>query len=168
MSTAHEYSQSPLSARAKRRLAAAVRKAPFTVAFAQSIWRRTRVHFSVGAVGVVFNEDKQVLLVEHIFHPYHPWGLPGGWVERGESPQQAVRRELLVELELAVEVGPVVSAELGFGHHIDLAFLCQPLGTVGNLCRELTDFRWVSPGDLPPMHEFHRLAVLRASEVREF
>ena len=41
----------------------------------------------------------QVLLVEHVFHPYAPWGLPGGWIDRNESPSQtAVIRELQEEL----------------------------------------------------------------------
>lgn len=116
---------------------------------------------------MVFNDQRQVLLVEHVLHPHYPWGLPGGWVERGETPQQAVRRELLEELGLVVEVGHVVAAEQGFGQHLDLAYLCSPRSPIGALSGELLAFRWAALTDLPPMHRFHRLAVLRASEVRE-
>jgi ADP-ribose pyrophosphatase YjhB (NUDIX family) len=150
----------------KRRLASLVRKLPFSVAFAQAIWRGTRPRFSLGAVGVVFNTAGQVLLVEHLFHPYTPWGLPGGWVERGEAPQHTVRRELREELELEVEVGPVVAAELGFSRHLDLAFLCSPMNDVGKLCDELLDYQWVTLDDLPQLHRFHRLAVEQAVELR--
>ena len=136
------------------------------IAVAQGLWRWTRPRFSLGAVGIVFNERGELLLVEHVFHPYHPWGLPGGWVERGEAPQDAVRRELREELELDVEVGPVVSAELGFSRHLDLAYLCVPLNTVGRLCNEIVDYRWMSVDDLPKLHRFHQRAVQAAVSFR--
>ena len=68
-------------------------------------------HHRVGAVVVIFDEGHRVLLVEHLFHPGDPWGLPGGWVGRSESPQSAARRELLEETRLDVEIGPVVRLE---------------------------------------------------------
>jgi 8-oxo-dGTP pyrophosphatase MutT (NUDIX family) len=127
MATTDDLSHAISQRSPKRLLAAFVRKVPFTVALAQALWRLTRPRFSVGAVGVVFNDLDEVLLVEHVFHPHFPWGLPGGWVERGEDPRDAVRRELREELELEVEVGNVVSVELAFARHLDLAFvLCMP------------------------------------------
>jgi ADP-ribose pyrophosphatase YjhB (NUDIX family) len=150
----------------KHLLALLVRKLPLTVAFAQAIFRRTRPRFSVGAVGVVINDADQVLLVEHIFHPYSPWGLPGGWVERGENPRETVSRELREELELEVEVGGVVSAELGFQQHLDLAFLCRPVSQVGRLCGELADYRWTPLDEIPRLHRFHGLAVAQAIAIR--
>ena len=52
----------------------------------------------------MFNDKGQVLMVEHVFRPDFAWGLPGGWVERGEDPAQAVQRELKEELNLTVRV----------------------------------------------------------------
>lgn len=74
----------------------------------------------VGAVGVVFNEAGQVLLVEHVFRPYYPWGLPGGWVERYENPAETVRRELKEELNVDVTVKKLL--------------LCQPQGNLPGSC----------------------------------
>jgi 8-oxo-dGTP diphosphatase len=166
MATTVNLSQTMPQRSRKHYLALLVRKLPFTVAIAQALFRRTRPRFSVGAVGVVFNEADQVLLVEHVFHPYSPWGLPGGWVERGENPRDAVSRELLEELELEVEVGSVVSAEIGFAQHLDLAFLCRPLNEVGRLCSELADYRWTPIDEIPRLHRFHGLAVAQAIAIR--
>jgi 8-oxo-dGTP pyrophosphatase MutT (NUDIX family) len=58
----------------------------------------------VGAVGVVFNDAGEVLLLEHVFRPNYKWGLPGGWVERNENPADTVRREFEEEVGLQVEV----------------------------------------------------------------
>lgn len=58
----------------------------------------------VGVMAVIFNDEGKVLLAQHVFRPDYPWGLPGGWVERGEDPVLAVQRELQEELNLKVEV----------------------------------------------------------------
>jgi 8-oxo-dGTP pyrophosphatase MutT (NUDIX family) len=68
----------------------------------------------VGVVGALFNEAGQVLLVEHVFRPYFPWGLPGGWIGRGEDPALAVEREYQEELGMQIQVGSLL--------------LCQPQG----------------------------------------
>lgn len=155
-----------LQQRSKRRIAAVIRKFPFVMTIAHTLWRQTRPRFSVGAVGVVFNSEGHLLLVEHVFHPYHPWGLPGGWVDRGEAPKDAVRRELREELELEVEVVAVVSTELSFKRHLDVAYLCYPLNNVGQLCNELSGYQWTALNQLPVMHHFHLLAIQQAVEVR--
>lgn len=62
----------------------------------------------VGAVGAIFNDAGQVLLMEHVFRPHFPWGLPGGWVERGEDPAETVQREIEEELALKIEVKALV------------------------------------------------------------
>jgi 8-oxo-dGTP pyrophosphatase MutT (NUDIX family) len=58
----------------------------------------------IGAVGVIFNDAGQVLMVEHVFRPYHAWGLPGGWVNRGENPAQTIQREVKEELNLTIDI----------------------------------------------------------------
>jgi 8-oxo-dGTP diphosphatase len=61
----------------------------------------------VGAV--VHDGDGRLLLVQR-GHPPHPglWSLPGGRIEPGESPEQAVEREVLEETGLHVRAGAVV------------------------------------------------------------
>lgn len=149
-----------------RRLAGFLRRNPWVVKRALSVWRLTRPKFSVGVVGVVLNEDNHVLMVEHVFHPYLPWGLPGGWVERNEHPAVGVGRELLEELSLTVTVGPVIAADMDGDAHLDLAYLCTAHGPVGSLSFELLQYGWFPPDDLPETHTFHRLAIANAVERR--
>jgi 8-oxo-dGTP diphosphatase len=151
---------------AMKRVALVLRKYPWTVAAAQWLWKQTRPKFSMGVVGVVFNGEGHILMVEHVFHPYLPWGLPGGWVERNEDPARSLRRELREELALDVEVGPIVALENVRGTHVDVAYLCYPNGQVGSLCYELLDYEWVDPTQLPRTHLFHHKAIQRAQEIR--
>ncbi|MEW5959629.1 MAG: NUDIX hydrolase [Chloroflexota bacterium] len=84
----------------------------------------------VGAVGAVFNEQGQVLLVKHVFRPFYPWGLPGGWLERGEDPVQAVQRECQEELGLRVEVKQLLvcgpqGQNIGVPPGLGLVYYCR-------------------------------------------
>ncbi|MFO7320145.1 MAG: NUDIX hydrolase [Chloroflexota bacterium] len=125
----------------------------------------TRPRFSMGVVGVVLDDRNRVLLVEHVFHPYLPWGLPGGWVERHEDPVSALRRELDEELGMTVEIGPILAVQNEHGSHVDLAYLCRPTSPVNRLSFELLDHDWFDAGQLPRTHAFHRLAIHRAWEL---
>jgi 8-oxo-dGTP diphosphatase len=150
---------------APRWAAAHLRRAPWVAALAQTIWRKFQARYSLGVVGVLFNDEGKVLLVEHVFHPAIPWGLPGGWVDGKEGPQTALQRELMEELSLEVEVGPVLLTHTPIPQHVDLAFLCKAHGEVGVLSYELLRYQWLDPEDLPDIHSFHRQSILRALEV---
>jgi mutator protein MutT len=65
--------------------------------------RFTHTRFTVTAGAVIFNDQKQVLLLKHRFRAGSGWGLPGGFIERGEQPIDALRRELREEIGLEVE-----------------------------------------------------------------
>jgi ADP-ribose pyrophosphatase YjhB (NUDIX family) len=148
-----------------QRLAQVFRRSPWIILAARRGWQLTRPKFSMGVVGVIFNDAGHVLMVEHVFHPYVPWGLPGGWVERRESPELCLRRELREELALDADVGPVVAASARTGIHIDLAYLCYARNGVGALSFELLGYDWFDPDQLPFTHDFHREAISRARQT---
>ncbi|HZZ87103.1 MAG TPA: NUDIX domain-containing protein [Caulobacteraceae bacterium] len=55
---------------------------------------------TLGVRGLVLNAAGEVLLVEHTY--VHGWYLPGGGVERGETTEEAVIRELQEEAGIRV------------------------------------------------------------------
>ena len=68
---------------------------------------------TVGVRCIVARPDAGVLLVRHTYHP--GWFLPGGGVEKGESLESAVRRELDEEVGVtAVEVPKLFHAYSSF------------------------------------------------------
>lgn len=73
------------------------------------------------------------------------WEFPGGKLHSDETPQQALQRELLEELDLAVEVGAifeVVYHRYDWGPVLILVYECRPLSDViRNL--EVSEHRWV-------------------------
>lgn len=78
------------------------------------------------------------------------WEFPGGKLEADETPEAALRRELLEELDLPVEIDRVfdiVHYRYDWGAVLILAYLCHPEHTrVRNL--QVAEHRWLLPDEL--------------------
>jgi 8-oxo-dGTP diphosphatase len=124
-------------------------------------FRQLQGWYTAGVVGVVQNAAGEILIVEHVFHPEYPWGLPGGWLNRGESPQSGLQRELREETGLAVRIVRPLLIENGFYFrtHLDISFLCLAQNEVQALSSELLAYRWVRPEALPELLPFHAASI---------
>ncbi len=108
---------------------------------------------TVGARALAVNTDDEVLLVKHTY--MRGWYFPGGGVDRGETPIDAVKRELIEETGYECTGRPELIAAYHnriFGHDdFPLLFLVkdpvykhEPLHT-----HEIAEIGWF-PIDTPP------------------
>lgn len=108
------------------------------------------------AVGALVTRGDCVLLVQRANPPMAgEWAVPGGKVEFGESMAAAVRREILEETGIDVEVGEMVYmfesiAEDGSYHYAVFDYLAQAIESNKTpiAADDALDARWVSLDDL--------------------
>jgi 8-oxo-dGTP diphosphatase len=85
-------------------------------------------------VDVVIPAERGVVLIRRASEPFKGrWALPGGFVEVGETVEEAADREAAEETGLAVEVARLVGVYSDperdpRGHNVSVAFLVRVLG----------------------------------------
>ena len=77
--------------------------------------------------GAVLIEDKKVALIERFRDRNHYYVFPGGGVDNGETPQEAVIREMEEETGLNVSVRRKL-AEIHFGLSYQIYYLVEKVG----------------------------------------
>src|SRR6266536_4492972 len=72
--------------------------------------------FPIGAAVLLRDGQGRILLVQQTYRSSSVWLPPGGWVDRGETPQEAARREAREEVGLEIAVGrPLAIGGGGYG-----------------------------------------------------
>ena len=107
--------------------------------------------FAVTAGAVVVNPDGRVLLLKHVFRAGSGWGIPGGFIEKGEQPEDAVRRELEEEIGLRLAQAELVLVRtLKRPRQVEVLFRCRPVGEFAPRSVEIKSAEWFAPDALPP------------------
>jgi 8-oxo-dGTP diphosphatase len=109
---------------------------------------------------VIVDGNRQVLLLKHVIRPGTGWGLPGGFIDRGEQPEDAIRREIEEETGLGlIDLEPLRIRIVGT--HIEFLFTAKPKGeaTVGS--REILELGWFDAGELPAGLSLAQAEIIR-------
>ncbi|MCB9134335.1 MAG: NUDIX domain-containing protein [Anaerolineales bacterium] len=119
--------------------------------------------FTLGAFALIIDASGRILLNQR--QDNQKWNLPGGHVEPGELPTEAVVRETLEETGLGVEVERLV----GFyskeaQNDFVLTFLCRVVsGELQLTTPETLDCRFFAISEIPSdIHAYHVWRILDA------
>jgi 8-oxo-dGTP diphosphatase len=107
-------------------------------------------------VAALILRDDKVLVCQRTRHQTMPlkWEFPGGKIESGEQPRDALRRELDEELGIDATIGEEVARirhDYKNGAAVELRFYAvrEYRGEIEN--RIFKDMRWARPSELPAL-----------------
>lgn len=105
-------------------------------------------------VAALIVRDDEILCCQRTEHQALPlkWEFPGGKIEAGETPEEALRRELDEELGIRAEVGREIIRILHTylnGNSVDLRFYVVERFETELQNRIFRDVRWVKRTELP-------------------
>lgn len=116
--------------------------------------------FTSSAAGIITNEEGEVLLLDHVLRPLSGWGIPGGFLEKGEQPEAALRREIMEETSL--ELGDVrLYRARTLRRHIEIIFTAKAFGDPTVNTSEIRQARWFAIADLPPEMNIDQQFMIR-------
>ncbi|MBI4361670.1 MAG: NUDIX hydrolase [Euryarchaeota archaeon] len=113
-------------------------------------------------VDIVIRRGQEVVLIRRRNPPFRgSYALPGGFVDVGETVEQAARREAREETGLRVAIGRLVGVYSDprrdpRGHSVAVAFLARPAGGRLQGGDDATEARWFHHRRLPPLAFDHR------------
>ena len=128
---------------------------------ATPIWATRRIlrtlnpTYSIGVAGVFLDARRRVLVQRHVYRHSFPWGLPSGFLEVGETPEDGALRELKEETGLSATVDGIIGNYFIHPRHLEVAVKGEiDSAQSPRLSHEIFGLAFVSadhlPADMPP------------------
>ena len=111
--------------------------------------RIIRPLFQVFSVAVIFNGDHEIFLVKTTYNRFHPWGLPGGSLEYGETAEDSLLREIWEETSLCIEIERLLFTKTFAPDRVGMYYLCKIIDGEFHPSDEVSEFGYFFPDNLP-------------------
>ena len=124
-------------------------------------------HFMCSVIGIVQNENKKILLLNHKYRP-DPIAYPAGWLRKGEDPLTAIAREIKEETNFIVE--PIRILSVGSSKknsHLEFVVEAKYVGGEFRASNEIKDFSWVDASELKSTFEVFNCDITESGSLKE-
>ena len=110
--------------------------------------RRFQSTFTFSAAAVVVNDEGKVLVLHHLLRPVTGWGLPGGFIDAGEQPYQAIKRELMEETGITLSDVRMLHRRT-LGRHVEILFAAKANEAGEIRSSEIDHLGWYAFDEIP-------------------
>ncbi len=125
---------------------------------------------TIKVVAAIIKKDGKIFATQRGYGKFKDgWEFPGGKIETGETPEEALMREIIEELDTVIEVGELIdTVEYDYpDFHLSMeCYLCRVVSGSLRLCEhkaakwlekeELNSVDWL-PADVELMERLRRL-----------
>ena len=107
-----------------------------------------QINYTIGAFAIITDRKGRVLLSHRL--DYDIWNLPGGGMDKNETPEMTVIREVKEETSLIVEVQQLSGVYVKPGNR-DMAFVfkCKVVGGKLKPSKEADQHSYFGPNEIP-------------------
>lgn len=107
---------------------------------------------NINVVGAVIKKDNMILCAQRGMEKSLPlkWEFPGGKIEKGETPQQALMREIDEEMRCTISIGEAIentTYEYDFGIVNLKTYYCELVKGEPTLTEHVA-IKWLAPEEL--------------------
>jgi len=125
----------------------------------RQIIRTSQTAFTVSVAAIITNDENQVLLLDHVLRIGSGWGIPGGFIKRGEQLEEGLRREIREETGLELENVNILRTRTA-DRHIEALFTAAAKGKAQVKSREIREVKWFTDEKIPKnMSSLHKAIV---------
>jgi ADP-ribose pyrophosphatase YjhB (NUDIX family) len=114
----------------------------------RKIIRATQKTFTASVAAIVVNEKAEVLLLNHVLRTDLSWGIPGGFMNAAEQPEDALKREIREETGLELKNIKLIRLRTT-NTHIEILFCAEPVGTARVQSLEINELGWFKISEMP-------------------
>lgn len=129
--------------------------------------RIIRPLFQVFAAAVILDENKNILLVKSTYNRFHPWGMPGGSLEYGEQPEEAIIREIWEETHLNISVEKLLLINSWLPDRVGMYYLCRITGGMFTPSDEVSEFAYFPLHNLPDVRPLDKDMIRKLHSLVE-
>ena len=109
---------------------------------------------TINVVAAVIRKGDKILATQRGYGEFKDgWEFPGGKIEEGETPQEAIRREIMEEMDMDIRVGDTICTVENEYPDFSISmqvFWCDVDSTNFDL-KEHHAFKWLSKDELPSL-----------------
>ena len=116
------------------------------------------MQYHLAVKGIIRRKNRKILVLKRSDEDDHKpnvWETVGGGMDRAETPQEALQREVFEETGLTVNIGQpfnVFTFKKDTGEFkVGITFLCDYVSGDVTLSHEHSDFRWIDPREFAKM-----------------